>query len=197
MVGLLTQDNTKSEIDASRGVRTHNSSVRAGEDSSCIISGGHCDRIIFLNVHLPNKVQNCCKSEHDVIWFEAEEKMILDWLLRYLLHQYFIICRVTVQNGYLQWHIPVAWRAHASLWGRFGLSVEWQPVFHSAQCTHSRSRNFLQHMHEFSSYRNRKYIQLPFNKIHGPGNFQFKLDPLPEKQWLFYYGNLSKILEKL
>jgi hypothetical protein len=47
---LLTQDNTNTEetrtdIHASSGIRTHDPSVRAGEDISRLrLRGGHCDR---------------------------------------------------------------------------------------------------------------------------------------------------------
>jgi hypothetical protein len=34
------------DIHASRGIRTHDPSIRAGEDSSCLRPGGHCDRLI-------------------------------------------------------------------------------------------------------------------------------------------------------
>jgi hypothetical protein len=49
---LPTQDNTNTEdtrtdIYASSGIRTHDSSVRASEDILCLILNGHCDRTNF------------------------------------------------------------------------------------------------------------------------------------------------------
>jgi hypothetical protein len=38
-----TQNNTN--IHASSGIQTHDPSVRAGEDSSCLRPHGHCDRV--------------------------------------------------------------------------------------------------------------------------------------------------------
>jgi hypothetical protein len=34
-------------IHALRGIRTHDPSVWAGEDSSCLRPRGHCDRLIY------------------------------------------------------------------------------------------------------------------------------------------------------
>jgi hypothetical protein len=39
------------DIHASSGIRTHEPSVRAGEDSSCLKPRGHRDRPIFCTVH--------------------------------------------------------------------------------------------------------------------------------------------------
>jgi hypothetical protein len=40
-----TQNNTNTDIRASTGIRTHDPSVRAGEDGSCLRPHGHCDRL--------------------------------------------------------------------------------------------------------------------------------------------------------
>jgi hypothetical protein len=50
---LPTQDNTNTgerrrDIHASSRIRTHDPSVRAGEDISCFRPRGHCDRLILL-----------------------------------------------------------------------------------------------------------------------------------------------------
>jgi hypothetical protein len=39
-----TQDNTNTDIHAFNGIRTHDSSVRASEDSLCLKPRGHCDQ---------------------------------------------------------------------------------------------------------------------------------------------------------
>jgi hypothetical protein len=49
-VSTYTQNNTNTElmhtdIDALSGIRTHNPSVRAGEDGSCLRLRGHSDRL--------------------------------------------------------------------------------------------------------------------------------------------------------
>jgi hypothetical protein len=45
-----TENNTNTEQthaynDALSGIRTHDPSLRAGEDSSCLTTRGHCDRL--------------------------------------------------------------------------------------------------------------------------------------------------------
>jgi hypothetical protein len=40
--------NIHTDIHALSGIRTHDSSVRAGEDSSCLRPHGHCDRPLVI-----------------------------------------------------------------------------------------------------------------------------------------------------
>jgi hypothetical protein len=61
-VASYTQNNTDTDIHASSGIRTHDPSVRAGEDSSCLRPRGHCDRH-NISYWMLNKVycsQNYC-----------------------------------------------------------------------------------------------------------------------------------------
>jgi hypothetical protein len=46
---------THTDIHASSGIPTHDPSVRAGEDGSCIRQRGHCDRLVFFNRRFENK----------------------------------------------------------------------------------------------------------------------------------------------
>jgi hypothetical protein len=42
--------NKRTDIHASRGIRTHYPSVRAGEDGSCLRPRGHCDkRLMYID----------------------------------------------------------------------------------------------------------------------------------------------------
>jgi hypothetical protein len=43
---IYTQDNTNTDIRASSGIRAHDPSIRAREDSSCLRPLGHCNRPI-------------------------------------------------------------------------------------------------------------------------------------------------------
>jgi hypothetical protein len=59
------QDNTNTEqkqtnIHASSGIRTHDLSAGAGEDSSCLRSRGHCDRLFPTLVLVTQKPGRLC-----------------------------------------------------------------------------------------------------------------------------------------
>jgi hypothetical protein len=41
---IYTQDNTNTDIHALNGIRTHDPSFQATEDSCCLRPPGHCDR---------------------------------------------------------------------------------------------------------------------------------------------------------
>jgi hypothetical protein len=52
-----TQNNTNTEIHALSGIRTHDPSVRANGDCSCLRPRGHCDRL-KPNIRPMNPVNN-------------------------------------------------------------------------------------------------------------------------------------------
>jgi hypothetical protein len=45
--GRTDLEETHTDIHASNGIRTHDPSVRAGEDGSCLRPRGHCDRRVW------------------------------------------------------------------------------------------------------------------------------------------------------
>jgi hypothetical protein len=66
-----TQTQMHTDIHASSGIRTHDPSVRAGEDGSCLRPRGHYDfRFIFTGIKTLGKMQNqnkkipCRNSTH-------------------------------------------------------------------------------------------------------------------------------------
>jgi hypothetical protein len=54
--------NKLTAIDASSGIRTHDPSVSAGEDSSCLRSRGHCDRPSYSIA--PKKKMKVSNTQH-------------------------------------------------------------------------------------------------------------------------------------
>jgi hypothetical protein len=87
---LHTKDNTN--IHASSGIRTHNPSVRAGENSSCLRQRGHCYRPLALYASLTNILfltqgayyfapsTVCCKSNiirYAYIYVDASSNIIM------------------------------------------------------------------------------------------------------------------------
>jgi hypothetical protein len=60
--------NTNIEIHASSGSRTHDPSVRAGEDGSSFRPRGHCDRT-FINLTKP--VNTFCEKKHEIFSVKA------------------------------------------------------------------------------------------------------------------------------
>jgi hypothetical protein len=52
-----TENNTNTNIHALSGLRTHDPSAQASEDSSCLRQRGHCNRPDFMNM-LNNKKQH-------------------------------------------------------------------------------------------------------------------------------------------
>jgi hypothetical protein len=51
-------EKTHTDIHASGGIRTHDPSVWAGEDSSCLRPSGHCDRHIVVSYYATYKIDN-------------------------------------------------------------------------------------------------------------------------------------------
>jgi hypothetical protein len=70
---IYTQNNTNTEdIYASSGIQTHDPSVQASKDSSCLVPHGHCDRhinVVIWNIPRENNNSKSHKPRHN--WSEA------------------------------------------------------------------------------------------------------------------------------
>jgi hypothetical protein len=61
---------TNADIHASSGTRTHDPSVRAGEDISCLRPRGHCDRLLNIQRINSSRIQQL-QNSYQVLIFEV------------------------------------------------------------------------------------------------------------------------------
>jgi hypothetical protein len=64
---------------ASSGIRTHDPSVWAGEDSLCFRMRGHCDRRQYqsINIYQSEMLCLCYESSHRYVFFVLQINIVL------------------------------------------------------------------------------------------------------------------------